>query len=1061
VVNEKRVFSSGPSWFMVGLETVLPWVALWGSDHILWAVKSWGFIWKGIRYYRSAYWGVLAGAAVGAMVLLGALMAGDSVQQSLSKSAELRTGKVAKIFSGGERFFRADLAMRNGGSALIYLKGQVNGEDGAEGQVQVMGISDDFWDFAPEETSVALKDGEAAISGPLARALKLKKGDSAVVRLQKPGLLSRDAPLSGESESVSSLRITIGKVLSEGEFGRFSLTQTQVPPSSVFLPLGRLQKVLKLKGKANALLLNKKTPFDAKMLTLADYGISVVEVPGGVEVRSERIFVEPRIAEKVSGEPVLTYLVNTLATEVGETPYSMVTAVSGESADFLPVQPGDDEVVINEWLAEDLRAQAGDEMTMDYFVVEDGSKLVEERAVFTVKAIIPMAGPARDKRWMPDFPGVADVKSARDWEPGLPLDLTRIRDKDDDYWEQFKGTPKAFVSHATGESLWANRWGKVTGIRVPGGEAQGVAAQLRGVLEPSLAGMQVLNFSSEAKETAKSPVDFAVLFLSMSFFLILAAVALVAMLFRFNVEQRAEEGALLSAVGVSAKKITNWRIGEAFFVVLGGTILGGLLAVVFCVLVLKIISSIWGSGTNFELHLSGWTIAKGMLAIVALSLIAVWLTTRKQAKQSASLRLNSGAEEQIGVKSKWATGFLIIGLLLVLGGVVMIFTAGAQGAFFLIGFGVLVTGLAVFRKRLARIGSLGSLTAEGMAKVNLSRRASRSLTVVGVLAAGVFLVLSVASFRKNGGGDWEDKKSGSGGFAWWVETTSPVNRPADAKGEVAWFGLNSLVPFRIGAGDDVDCFNLTASDQPRLLGVESELLEGRFKTSDEWSLLKGDGVPAFVDETTMMWVLKKKVGDELRYQDEWGNDYPVTIAGVVKDSIFQGSVIVDEAKLLEKYPSMGGYQLFLAPGVEDKKLLQEETADLGGKVTATRDRLAAFHEVENTYIAIFNVLGGLGIILGSVGVGIVTARNLVERKGEFETLKILGISKGLRTAIVKREVREMVMWGLGIGLISALVAVIPVLGGTVGFVDLAWMIGLVVVMALIANFVGTRALCRL
>jgi hypothetical protein len=46
-------------------------------------------------------------------------------------------------------------------------------------------------------------------------------------------------------------------------------------------------------------------------------------------------------------------------------------------------------------------------------------------------------------------------------------------------------------------------------------------------------------------------------------------------------------------------------------------------------------------------------------------------------------------------------------------------------------------------------------------------------------------------------------------------------------------------------------------------------------------------------------------------------------------------------------------------------------------------------------------------------------------------------------------------------LISALVAVIPVLGGTVGFVDLAWMIGLVVVMALIANFVGTRALCRL
>ncbi|MFT7303251.1 MAG: putative ABC transport system permease protein [Akkermansiaceae bacterium] len=1040
-----------------GMST-LPRFALWAFDHILRDVKSIGFIWKGIRHYRSAYVGVLAGAAVGAMVLLGALMAGDSVQESLTRSAELRTGKVAKIFSGGERFFQADLAERNGGAALLYLKGQVNVEERSEGQVQVMGVRDDFWGFAPEEAKVALGENEAAISGSLARALDLKEGDSAVVRLQKPGLLSRDAPLSGESESVSSLRITVGKVLTDEEFGRFSLAQTQVPPSSVFLPLARLQKVLKLEGKANALLLDEKDSFDSGKLTLADFGISVEEVPGGVEVRSERIFITPQIAEKIEGEPVLTYLVNTLATEVGETPYSMVTAVSGESAGFLPVQPGKEEVVINEWLAEDLRAQVGDEMTMDYFVVEDGSKLEEERAVFTVKAIIPMEGPAADKRWMPNFPGVADVKSARDWEPGLPLDLTRIRDKDDEYWEKFKGTPKAFVSHETGEELWANRWGKVTGIRVPGGKMGDVEKQVRGVLNPSLAGMQVVDFSSQAKEAAKSPVDFAVLFLSMSFFLILAAVALVAMLFRFNVEQRAEEGALLMAVGVPAKKITNWRIGEAFFVVLGGAILGALLAMGFCTLVLKVISSIWGSGTNFELHLSGWTIAKGMLAIVELSLLAVWLTTRKQAKQSASMRLNSGAEEQVGKKSKWATGFLIFGLLLVLGGVAMSFRAGAQGAFFLVGFGVLVSGLAVFRMRLGKVGSLGSLTPEGLAKVNLSRRASRSLTVVGVLAAGVFLVLSVASFRKNGGGDWEEKKSGSGGFAWWVETTSPVNRPADATGEVEWFGLNSLVPFRIGAGDDVDCFNLTASDRPRLLGVDGELLEGRFKTSDEWSVLKGDGVPAFVDETTMMWVLKKKVGDELLYQDEWGNEFAITIAGVVKDSIFQGSLIVDEVKLLERYPSIGGYQLFLAPDEKDKELLQEETADLGGKVTATQDRLAAFHEVENTYIAIFNVLGGLGIILGSVGVGIVTARNLVERKEEFETLRVLGVSKAFRAAIVKREVRSMVIWGLAIGLVSALIAVVPVLGGTVGLGDLIWMIGLVVLMAFIANYVGTRAL---
>ncbi|MDB4797803.1 ABC transporter permease [bacterium] len=545
-------------------------------------MKSTGFIWKGIRHYRSAYWGVLAGAAVGAMVLLGALMAGDSVQESLTKSAELRIGKVAKIFSGGERFFRDDLAGRNGGSAMIYLKGQVNVEERAEGQVQVIGVSEDFWDFAPQETSVDLSNFEAAISGPLARALDLEEGDSAVVRLQKPGLLSRDAPLSGESESVSSMRITVAKILSDEEFGRFSLEQTQVPPSSVFVPLKRLQKVLDLKGKANALLLDENESFDSGKLGLADYGISVVEVPDGVEVRSDRVFMEPRIEEKIEekidGEPVLTYLINTLATEEGETPYSMVTAVSGKSAMFLPMQPGEGEVVINDWLAKDLRVQVDDELTMDYFVVESGSKLVEKRGVFTVKAIVKMEGPAADKRWMPDFPGVADVESARDWEPGLPLDLTRIRDKDDEYWEEFKGTPKAFVSHQTGEELWANRWGKVTGMRVPGGQVDEVTKSVREILEPSLAGMEVMDFSEQAKEAAKSPVDFAILFLAMSFFLIIAAIALVTMLFRFNVEQRAEEGALLSAVGIPVKKISNWRMGEAFFVVLAGAIVGTLLA---------------------------------------------------------------------------------------------------------------------------------------------------------------------------------------------------------------------------------------------------------------------------------------------------------------------------------------------------------------------------------------------------------------------------------------------------------------------------------------------------
>ena len=37
---------------------------------------------------------------------------------------------------------------------------------------------------------------------------------------------------------------------------------------------------------------------------------------------------------------------------------------------------------------------------------------------------------------MPDFPGVADAEDSSDWDAGMPLDLDRIRDKDEKYWDE-------------------------------------------------------------------------------------------------------------------------------------------------------------------------------------------------------------------------------------------------------------------------------------------------------------------------------------------------------------------------------------------------------------------------------------------------------------------------------------------------------------------------------------------------------------------------------------------------------------------------------------------------
>ena len=62
-----------------------------------------------VFHWRSSL-GVLAGAMLGALVLVGALLVGDSVRGSLLDAALARIGKVQHVLDGGGRHFRASLA---------------------------------------------------------------------------------------------------------------------------------------------------------------------------------------------------------------------------------------------------------------------------------------------------------------------------------------------------------------------------------------------------------------------------------------------------------------------------------------------------------------------------------------------------------------------------------------------------------------------------------------------------------------------------------------------------------------------------------------------------------------------------------------------------------------------------------------------------------------------------------------------------------------------------------------------------------------------------------------
>jgi hypothetical protein len=336
-----------------------------------------------------------------------------------------------------------------------------------------------------------------------------------------------------------------------------------------------------------------------------------------------------------------------------------------------------------------------------------------------------------------------------------------------------------------------------------------------------------------------------------------------------------------------------------------------------------------------------------------------------------------------------------------------------------------------------------------------------------MLACGSFLIVSIGVFRLDAKRDASKRTSGTGGFALIGETTMPVVHDLNSESGRDFFALSernlegvSFVPFRVREGDEASCLNLNRAQKPRLIGVKAEMLEGRFifAKGSMWRTLQAgvgqasrlspsnvrhesetgatpvprEEVPAIGDANSIQWAMKKKVGDSIDYVDERGRPFKVRIVGAVANSILQGQLIIDEAEFVKRFPGESGYRMFLidAPSnrvAEVSATLSRAMQDVGLESTPAAQRLAQFNAVQNTYLGTFQVLGGLGLLLGSVGLGIVVLRNVLERRGELAVLLAVGFRKPTLQRLLLIENGALLALGLALGIVAAAVAVLPAL----------------------------------
>jgi ABC-type lipoprotein release transport system permease subunit len=1017
---------------------------------------------------------------------------------------------------------------------------------------QLIGADYRFWRRSPDG-KFSKPDG-LAVNERLAARLGVAVGQTIIVRVEKPGAFSRDAPLSGESQESVTIRGEVTRIVDDEGYGRFSLAASQVPPDTVFVPLAMLQEKLGLVGKANLLLINPlhepparvpwprtfaqmkgliSNSFHFKKLilpgdvwepaeegrrsfrrsfvqgiregfSLADYALELRDLPnnGGVELRTSRVFLDPPVvAAAPQGKDhrrvdALTYFVNELRVGEKATPYSMVTALETASSGFLPAELADNEIVISQWLADDLGINTGAEVTLKYFVMGERRKLEEKERKFTVLAVLPMNEPQLSSSWMPDFPGLSDKENCREWEPGFDFDSTRIRDQDQAYWDKYRGTPKAFVNLKAGQEMWGNRWGNVTAMRWPAStdraqieqprtepalempepgvppvatERSKIEAELKAKLTPEMLGFQFVPLRDQAMAATKAPVDFGELFVSFSFFLIVAAAVLTGMLFTFSLEQRNAEAGLLLALGLRVRQVRRLFLWEGAVLALVGGLLGAVAAVVYTRLVLRALATVWRGAvgtTDFVLTVQAGTLFTGVISGVIVAVLAMWWASRKQLRRTARELLTDTAAEENAQPYRAGRRFTdvlaFLPILLVVAALALPFLAKDSPPVFFGAGGLLLTaGLLECRwwlRRAAWEDSLPDITALGLR--NATRQYGRSIATIAVLACGVFMVVAVDAFRERPLTETTRHDTGTGGFALVGEAALPVYDDLNtAKGREA-FGLDektmegvNVVPLRVRDGDDASCLNLNRALQPRVLGVKPADLMGRFRfaaqgrgivlgpdgeqVGEGWGLLSGGDAAAksgtvagVTDANTLQWALQKKLGDTLQYRDERGGDLSVAVFGTVAGSLLQGNVLISEKHFIEKFPGNGGYRYFLIDCPPEKitavrEHLSRQLADRGLELTPAAQRLADFQAVQNTYLSIFQALGGLGLLLGSVGLAIVVARNVLERRREFGLLEAVGFQQRQLRKLVFAEHRWLIVCGLVVGTVSAVIGVWP------------------------------------
>ena len=924
---------------------------------------------KSRSYYKKFYRLVAVAIAVMTAVLTGSLVLGDSVRGSLMERVSERLGNSETIIQTGTGFL-SDSILNN--EILSDAKGYLLSEGfiSSEGKmipVMVWGTDNDSLNYDEAalnpQLSTLISNPSPLTSNPF--TLTHNPSNPIVLHLPSNNLVGSGSLFISQSHA-TQLRLTVKGIKSAQDGGNILLHNEQVRPLNVFINRQQLAEALGVKGKVNVILSPNNITSDTF------HGVWQPEDSGLQHnndsiIGIDRVFLPQSVVATLNPSTrYLAYFVNSL----GTIPYSFVTATDRLKGD---------ETILTDYAAQRMKAHVGDSVTMEYYVSQGGlKKLLTRSHRFRVRSIVPISEFQKQADMITaDFPGLSGVKRCTDWNSDLPIDMSRITKADEDYWAEYRQTPKALVSLDAVGKDWIGSYGVATRVMCD-------TARMK-LLTPQSFGIAVVHPRIAALDAAQNGTDFGTLFLALGFFIIIAAILLMQNPLSEMYQLRRPEIQLLNALGFSRRQVFRRLFLEAVPVVLVSAPIGVLLGYAYAAVILQLLAGPWSGVVHtdgFAIHANTTTVVLSFILSVILAFVVLALTVRGGQK----LKGESQRSKVKGQRSK---------------------VEGQSRDL----------KLSIINYKLSIIKYF---------------RHQHRLSFI-TLALGVLTVFAVGVNRPDFS---HSSESATGGYQYYGESRIPLQYDLNTAAGRHHLHLDNLpsnlrfLQLPKHTEDEASCMNLNHVENPSVFGMSLEDMKAfgidisevegvKYKVdSVKWNC-KADElankeeskciIPIAVDSEALLWSMMKKVGDTLIYHASDGRKVNVVIAAEYPTGIFHGNAIMPIDCFRQLWPDEMGSRVVLVKeeGQRSKvegsnpspltpnpstltSTLTTSLSDYGFTLIPSVERLLHFFEVTDTYLRIFLSLGLLGLMLGLVSLLIVIRKNLVARSEDIRLYHALG-----------------------------------------------------------------------